>query len=876
MLIPTNLKTSPVQQIILVLCIVLFARVGVDAVPSFKRPGWLASINRRPISDRSAGSPTNYVVSSKIIFQRGGDHDVNINDTRDDNNGKMEQLVIIIDVDNTLYSEGDLLSSTGAGIESQIIQNTHLFGLLHFNQTSQQCDALYKEYGSTIEGWRHTLPQEQVEDTMARFYREVYDPIDYSCLLGTNKKEMTENDEEQTRSGYDHGRALQQRRALSGFLKDISQSHPVYLASNSPKAHVFRVINSMGLAHVNFAGVLSPDMDRSVPLQAKPNPPQLIYPTKASPEQYFQHILELYPPSSNRVVLLDDSRHNIRAAEAVGIEGILINQSGRTFEEGLAQVLGHILPLKPAGAQSEGSGFTFSDLRYLRAKNKIDMQAINPTVWNQLAQQLALRMQQSGDGTLTIAELGAGMLSMLELIIAGGGKDAAEKRSMLDLLNALLDPPQRIKKLEYFAYESNANLLDGCKETLRRMGFQECQESSSEDGASFTCTLPEPANDIEITLHFRQTDFQCEKSPRQKLDLIIGCCFADLFDPDQLTLALHRFVIGDSRPLVYFPITFAGTTQLKPSLPRMSSLCPRNKIIASDTTAFSLYSESLTTHGHNLDPSLIVNAMTEYGGALISKESSDWVIDPSFDRYLWETMMYFFGMSGAREMTRQHWDAAGWIKRCRQYPRTIVVSNVDLLFHLHAPSPEVRETNKDVASTGNDSTYGSSIVPVQEIQFVAPYNVTMVTKHWDTTSSSHLSPDQVEIKALYSLISSGTELKIFRGSFESASLDVNIKGMEDEAMEYPLAYGYSLVGRVVACGSNVDDALIGRLVFTFSPHSTRVIVHKDAIQLVPDGIGAEDAIFMPSVETALSLVHDAHIRLGENVAVYGQGESSIL
>merc|ERR1711933_340932 len=75
-----------------------------------------------------------------------------------------------------------------------------------------------------------------------------------------------------------------------------------------------------------------------------------------------------------------------------------------------------------------------------------------------------------------------------------------------------------------------------------------------------------------------------------------------------------------------------------------------------------------------------------------------------------------------------------------------------------------------------------------------------------------------------------------------------------------------------ACGSGVDDALIGRLVFTFSPHSNRVIVHKEAIQIVPDDISAEDAVFMPSVETALSLVHDAHIRLGENVAVYGQGE----
>ena len=99
-------------------------------------------------------------------------------------------------------------------------------------------------------------------------------------------------------------------------------------------------------------------------------------------------------------------------------------------------------------------------------------------------------------------------------------------------------------------------------------------------------------------------------------------------------------------------------------------------------------------------------------------------------------------------------------------------------------------------------------------------------------------------------------------------------GMSDKSMEYPLAYGYSLVGRVVACGSNVRDAeaLMGRLVFTFSPHSSRVVVDRDAIHIVPDGISAEDAVFFPSMETALSLVHDANVRMGENVAVYGQGE----
>lgn len=128
------------------------------------------------------------------------------------------------------------------------------------------------------------------------------------------------------------------------------------------------------------------------------------------------------------------------------------------------------------------------------------------------------------------------------------------------------------------------------------------------------------------------------------------------------------------------------------------------------------------------------------------------------------------------------------------------------------------------------------------------------------------------------MISSGTELKIFKGQFDDAALDVNIKGMEDESMKYPLAYGYSLVGIVINCGEDVADAkdLIGKLVFTFSPHSTNAIVDRSGIQVVPDGVSPEDAIFLPSVETALSIVHDAHVREGENVAIYGQGLIGLL
>ena len=114
--------------------------------------------------------------------------------------------------------------------------------------------------------------------------------------------------------------------------------------------------------------------------------------------------------------------------------------------------------------------------------------------------------------------------------------------------------------------------------------------------------------------------------------------------------------------------------------------------------------------------------------------------------------------------------------------------------------------------------------------------------------------------------------------FDDAALDVNIKGMDEERMTYPLSYGYSLVGRVVQCGSDVEDAdqLMGKLVFTFSAHSTHVVTDRDAIHIVPEGIEPEDAIFMPSVETALSIVHDAHVRLGETIAVFGQGLIGLL
>ena len=45
---------------------------------------------------------------------------------------------------------------------------------------------------------------------------------------------------------------------------------------------------------------------------------------------------------------------------------------------------------------------------------------------------------------------------------------------------------------------------------------------------------------------------------------------------------------------------------------------------------------------------------------------------------------------------------------------------------------------------------------------------------------------------------------------------------------------------------------------------------------VPDGIAPEDAIYLPAVETAIPIAHDAHPRAGERVAVFGCGLIGLL
>lgn len=135
---------------------------------------------------------------------------------------------------------------------------------------------------------------------------------------------------------------------------------------------------------------------------------------------------------------------------------------------------------------------------------------------------------------------------------------------------------------------------------------------------------------------------------------------------------------------------------------------------------------------------------------------------------------------------------------------------------------------------------------------------------------------EVLIKTRYSAISAGTESMIFNGDFpKDMTLDDSIASLRGNFV-YPFRYGYALVGEVLATGPGVDESLIGKTLFAFHPHQDLALVSLKDCHRVPDAVSPEAALFLPQVETALSLVMDGAPLIGERVLVSGLGVVGLL
>lgn len=126
---------------------------------------------------------------------------------------------------------------------------------------------------------------------------------------------------------------------------------------------------------------------------------------------------------------------------------------------------------------------------------------------------------------------------------------------------------------------------------------------------------------------------------------------------------------------------------------------------------------------------------------------------------------------------------------------------------------------------------------------------------------------QLLIETCYSGISRGTESLVFHGRVPSSEWRRLRAPYQSGEFPFPVKYGYSNVGRVVAG----DAARVGKLVFTLYPHQERFVVPAEAARPVPPGVPAQRAILAANMETALNAMWDALPRLGDRITVVGAG-----
>lgn len=126
---------------------------------------------------------------------------------------------------------------------------------------------------------------------------------------------------------------------------------------------------------------------------------------------------------------------------------------------------------------------------------------------------------------------------------------------------------------------------------------------------------------------------------------------------------------------------------------------------------------------------------------------------------------------------------------------------------------------------------------------------------------------QVEVEALYSGISRGTETLVFAGRVPESEHERMRAPHQDGAFPFPVKYGYASVGRVVAG----EPDLVGKSVFCLYPHQTRYVVAADQVHILPENVPPARAVLAANVETAINGTWDAGISVGDRVAVIGGG-----
>lgn len=155
--------------------------------------------------------------------------------------------------------------------------------------------------------------------------------------------------------------------------------------------------------------------------------------------------------------------------------------------------------------------------------------------------------------------------------------------------------------------------------------------------------------------------------------------------------------------------------------------------------------------------------------------------------------------------------------------------------------------------------------------------------------SRPLEAGEARLRSLYNGISHGTEIAHYRGT--GVDLDVVFdpelrvfRPRPESTSPYPMPMGYETVARVTEVGPGVTDLAVGDLVHVDERHADEIVIEvaraldSDLYPLVvlPPALAPEAAIYTSLACVALQAVHDARIKVGDAVAVFGLGAVGLL
>lgn len=164
------------------------------------------------------------------------------------------------------------------------------------------------------------------------------------------------------------------------------------------------------------------------------------------------------------------------------------------------------------------------------------------------------------------------------------------------------------------------------------------------------------------------------------------------------------------------------------------------------------------------------------------------------------------------------------------------------------------------------------------VSFTAPRHVVL-----EECEAQPLGPDTVRIRTWYSGISAGTELTAYRGSnpYLSRRWDAQDRLFHEGAPSFPYpvqGWGYSEVGEVIEVADDVEGLAPGQVVYGIWGHRSDAVVPAAVVRgrTLDGGEEAIRGCFARVGAIALNAVLASEARLGDRVAVFGQGVIGLL